>query len=172
MCGREPWKKWTAMYWFAYKAYSAVIRWWIWQCMKRLENWLENNSLHVSPIFPYVSSCFTYCFPSFFGCFPCLPWCFSLFPILGLTNSKFQLFAEKKPSNFSLRIIFCCLFSLPNIENIGVFPYPLKYLQQTVQSGNISISSKTRFSEILKGLSCKSKLGCSDQPRPQRIFSL
>ena len=88
-------KKWTAMYWFAHKA---VIRGWNQQCMKQFANWslrLRNppggNSLHISPISPYVSSCFTYCFPSFFGFpsifwyFPCFPGCFFQFPILGLT---------------------------------------------------------------------------------------
>ena len=96
MCGRKSWKKWTAIYWFSHKTYSAVIHGWIRQCYeaawKLVTKWLRSspsgNSLHVFPISPYVSLCFTHCFRSFFGCFPCFPWCFSLFPILGLTYSK------------------------------------------------------------------------------------
>ena len=38
MCGRKLWKKLIAMYWFAYKAYSRVIRGWTQVCMKWLEN--------------------------------------------------------------------------------------------------------------------------------------
>ena len=116
MCGRKPWKKWTAMYWFAHKVCSAVMRGWIRQCMKRFENWwlsaseipLGGNSLHVSPIFLYVSSCFTYCFPSFLGYFPCFPRCFSLFPILDLTSfrhaSEWVLFIESYNRNQTLFI--------------------------------------------------------------------
>ena len=107
MYGRKPWKKWTAIYWFVHQVYSAVIRGWILQCMKRLENWwLSGSEIHLEPILymflpisPYVSSCFTYCFPSFFGYFPCFPWCFSLFPILSLNAKKTTTLEDDNPKS-------------------------------------------------------------------------
>ena len=74
------------MYWFAHKAYSAVIRGWIRQYMKWLKNcWLSGSDicwwqfpscfLSFPNTFPHVSKRF----PNFFGCFPSFPWCFSQF---------------------------------------------------------------------------------------------
>ena len=60
MCRRKPWKKWTAMYWFAHKAYWAVIRGWIRQCMKWLENWLLSGSEILLVAFPYILFPFTF----------------------------------------------------------------------------------------------------------------
>ena len=60
MCRRKPWKKWTAMYWFAHKAYWAVIRGWIRQCMKWLENWWLSGSEILLVAFPYILFPFTF----------------------------------------------------------------------------------------------------------------
>ena len=89
MCGRKPWIKKTAAYWFAHKAYSAFIRGWIRQCMKQFENrWLSNSEICLVTI-PYmflpftISSCFTYFFSRFLGVShvsPCVsPWFLFLF---------------------------------------------------------------------------------------------
>ena len=63
MYGGKPWKKWTAMYWLAHKAYSAVIQGWIRQCMKQPENWLLSGSeIHLVAV-PYMFSPFPHTLP-------------------------------------------------------------------------------------------------------------
>ena len=90
-------KEWTAIYWFAHKTYSPVLRGWIRQCRKRLENWwLSGSEIRLVTI-PYMFPPFHHTFPlvspsvslvsmSIFNVFP---WCFFLCPILGLTIFQF-----------------------------------------------------------------------------------
>ena len=137
---KKTWKKWTAMYWFAHKANTAVInKRWIWQCKaawKLVTKWfinpLSRKSLNVFPISSYVSSCFTYCFPSFFGYFPCFRRCFSLIPILSLKVDDFIVFCIVSKTrillteivinlellNVDLPYIYTCMFYVCVNSNI------------------------------------------------------
>ena len=51
---------------------------------------------------------------------------------------------------------------------IEIFLYPKKYVERAVQLGNISVSSKATFSEILKGLSANLSLILSDKIRSHK----
>ena len=51
------------MYWFAHKAYSAVIHGWIQQCLKQLKNWWLTDSEICLVAIPYM-------FPPFLNMFP------------------------------------------------------------------------------------------------------
>ena len=51
---------------------------------------------------------------------------------------------------------------------IEVFLYPKKYVERAVQLGNISVSSKATFSEILKGLSANLSMILSDNIRSHK----
>ena len=65
----KSWKKWTAMYWFAHKAYSTVIRGWIRQIMKLLENWWLSGSEIRQVAIPYMFPPFPHTFPHVSLCF-------------------------------------------------------------------------------------------------------
>ena len=86
MCGRKPWKKWTAIYWFARKTYSAAICGWIRQYMKRLENWWLSGTEIVYMAIPHMFPSFPMRFLMFHLLFCQFLWVFPMFPILGLTN--------------------------------------------------------------------------------------
>ena len=134
MCGRKPWIKKTAAYWFAHKAYSAFIRGWIRQYMKQFENrWLSNSEICLVTI-PYmflpfpISSCFTYFFSRFLSVShvsPCVsPWFLFLFlRNYGVFTVSFEVIPAGTPlrgcfwtdhtprrsglKNFSFLVSFC-----------------------------------------------------------------
>ena len=110
MCAKKPIAKMycyvllcTDFYWFAHNISSSHS--WVNPAMhetawKLVTKWLRNppsgNYLHVSPIYPYVSSCFIYCFPSFFCVFPMFPLVFLPVFFLGLTHSLFVIHYDSR----------------------------------------------------------------------------
>ena len=76
MCRRKTSQEWSVMYWFHHKAYSAVIRWLIWVCMKRIENWDKNPPSVVLPTH------FSIRFLMFHLLLPKFVWVFSMFLLM------------------------------------------------------------------------------------------
>ena len=79
-CVGENHEKWTAMYWFAHKAYSAVILGWIRLRMKRLKDWWLSG---LEILLAVIPTCFPYFHirsPMLHLLFPQFLWVFFIFP--------------------------------------------------------------------------------------------